>query len=210
MSKKKERTEDVRKNENQYEEAQGEQALLSFVFEWASALIFALVVVLLVLTFVFRQVTVNGSSMNDTLQNGDRLIVTNFMYKPQYGDIIVASHGENYESAIIKRVIATPGQSLSINYATGEVKVDGVIINEKYIKGTTKEIVHPLEIPEVIPEGYVFVMGDNRENSLDSRSSDVGLVPINNIVGKAIYRMYPFDSIGGIYDNMTDSKSNGG
>lgn len=213
MSEKKEKKEKEKKIEKTEKEiktaeieGEEEQGALAFIFDWASALIFALVLVLLVLTFVVRQVTVNGTSMNDTLQNGDRLIVTNFLYQPQDGDIIVASHGENYTSAIIKRVIATPGQTLSINYETGEVKVDGVIISEKYIKGTTKEIVHPLEIPKVIPEGYVFVMGDNRENSLDSRSRDVGLVPVNNIVGKAIYRMYPFNAVGGIYDNVTEEK----
>lgn len=171
----------------------------SVVFEWGNALFTALVVVVLLLTFVFRQVTVNGQSMTDTLQSGDRLIVTNFMYEPQNGDIVVISHGNNYSEPIIKRVIATEGQSLSINYDTGEVVVDGVLLDEDYIKGITKQIRNPLDIPSVIPEGYIFVMGDNREGSLDSRSTDIGLIPVENVIGKAEFRIYPFSTFGSIY-----------
>ncbi|MDD6489130.1 MAG: signal peptidase I [Clostridia bacterium] len=171
----------------------------TMVFEWTNALITALIIVLLLLTFVFRQVTVNGTSMTDTLKNGDRLIVSNFMYTPKNNDIVVISHGNNYSEPIIKRVIATEGQSLSINYDTGDVVVDGVLLDEPYIKGTTKQLRNPLDIPSVIPEGYVFVMGDNREGSLDSRSTEIGLIPVQNIIGKAEFRMYPFDSFGNIY-----------
>ena len=198
MSEEIKKTEQGQSSLPERETGEREMTLLEVVFEWTSALIFALVFVLLLLTFVFRQVTVSGPSMNDTLQDGDRLIVTNMMYEVQDGDIIVASHGENYDNAIIKRVIATAGQSLSINYDTGEVKVDGVVLREHYIKGTTKEPSRPLDVPETIPEGYVFVMGDNREHSLDSRSTDIGLIPYNNIVGKVIFRMYPWYSLGSV------------
>lgn len=171
----------------------------AMVFEWTNALVTALIVVLLLLTFVFRQVTVNGTSMTDTLQNGDRLIVSNFMYTPKNNDIVVISHGNNYSEPIIKRVIATEGQSLTINYDSGEVVVDGVLLDEPYIKGVTRQLRNPIDIPAVIPEGYVFVMGDNREGSLDSRSTEIGLIPVENIIGKAEFRIYPFNSIGNIY-----------
>ncbi|MGN1457069.1 MAG: signal peptidase I [Acutalibacteraceae bacterium] len=171
----------------------------AMVFEWTNALVTALIIVLLLLTFVFRQVTVNGTSMTDTLKNGDRLIVSNFMYTPKNNDIVVISHGNNYSEPIIKRVIATEGQSLSINYDTGEVVVDGVLLDEPYIKGVTRQLRNPIDIPAVIPEGYVFVMGDNREGSLDSRSTEIGLIPVENIIGKAEFRIYPFNSIGNIY-----------
>ncbi len=171
----------------------------AFLFEWANALIVALVFVVLLLTFVFRQVTVKGDSMNDTLRSGDRLILYNFMYTPKYGDIVVVTHGQKYEDPIIKRVIATEGQSLNINYDTGEVSVDGVILDEPYIKGETIRLKHPLEIPDKIPEGYVFVMGDNRENSLDSRSTQIGLIPVENIIGKAEFRIFPPKTIGSVY-----------
>lgn len=167
------------------------------IFEWGNTLVAALVILLLLMTFVFRQVTVEGASMNDTLQNHDRLITTDVFYTPHAGDIVVVSHGRNYDKALIKRVIAVEGQTLSIDYDTGEVVVDGVLLDETYIKGTTKmPNRRPMDIPEVIPEGYVFVMGDNREHSLDSRSEDVGLIPVNDIIGKATLRIYPFDSIG--------------
>lgn len=170
-----------------------------FVFEWTNALFTALIIVFLLLTFVFRQVTVNGESMMDTLKNGDRLIVSSLMYTPKNGDIVVVSHGNNYSEPIIKRVIATEGQSLSINYDTGAVTVDGVLLDETYIKGTTRQLRNPLSIPSVIPEGYVFVMGDNREHSLDSRSNEIGLIPVENIIGKAEFRIYPFNTIGSVY-----------
>lgn len=175
-------------------------SVTSFIFEWANAFMVALIVVVLLLTFVFRQVTVSGHSMEDTLSDKDRLIISSFMYKPQYGDIVVISHGENYDDPIIKRVIATEGQSLSINYDTGEVSVDGVILDEEYIKGMTIRLRNPIDIPEKIPEGYIFVMGDNREGSLDSRSNEIGLIPVENIIGKAELRIYPFSSFGSVYD----------
>ena len=174
-------------------------SVTSFIFEWANAFMVALIVVVLLLTFVFRQMTVSGTSMTDTLNDKDRLIISSFMYTPQYGDIVVISHGENYSDPIIKRVIATEGQSLSINYDTGEVSVDGVILDETYIKGTTIKLRNPTEIPDKIPAGYVFVMGDNREGSLDSRSTEIGLIPVENIIGKAQLRIYPLSQFGSVY-----------
>ena len=159
----------------------------------------ALIVVVLLLTFVFRQVTVKGTSMTDTLQSGDRLIINSFNYTPKYGDIVVVTHGQKYDDPIIKRVIATEGQALNINYDTGEVSVDGVILDEPYIKGKTIRLKHPVEIPDRIPEGYVFVMGDNREGSLDSRSTQIGLIPVENIIGKAELRIFPINSFGSVY-----------
>lgn len=176
----------------------------SILFSWTKAFILAMIFVVLLLTFVFRQVTVNGDSMNNTLRSGDRLIITNFltniMYTPENGDIVVAADDQKYNDLIVKRVIATPGQHLTINYENGEVSVDGVILDEPYIKGKTVRLKDLQEIPEIIPEGYVFVMGDNREFSLDSRSKRIGLIPVENILGKAEARIYPFGSIGLITD----------
>ena len=185
--------------EEEYED--GEEGSLSiFAFEWVNAFTIALIAVVLLLTFVFRQVTVSGTSMTDTLQDGDRLIISSFMYTPRDGDIIVASHGEYYDEPIIKRVIATEGQYININYKTGEVSVDGVILDESYIKGTTIRLRNATQIPMKVPEGYVFVMGDNREGSLDSRSKEIGLIPVENIVGKAEFRVFPVNKIGSVYN----------
>lgn len=182
------------------ENAEASSSFAASVFEWVQPLIVALVVVTLLLTFVFRQATVKGNSMNDTLKNQDRLIITNFFYEPQVGDIVVISHGEEYSTPLIKRVIATEGQTLSINFETGDVVVDGVLLDEPYIVGKTMQYTKsPLEVPEVVPEGYVYVMGDNRQNSLDSRSTEVGLIEKKNIVGKAQFRIFPFSSFGSIY-----------
>ncbi len=192
------------------EEKQDKQdsiTLSEFVFEWAGAIFTALIVVLLILTFFVRQVTVSGSSMTDTLQNTDRLLVTNFMYTPQNGDIIVISHGSRYNDPIIKRVIAVSGQRLDINYDTNEVIVDGVVQYEPYIKGNTRQLSNSVSLEDynnIIPEGYLFVMGDNREGSLDSRSKDIGLIPVSNVIGKAQIFIYPFDKFSKtVYYNMT-------
>lgn len=181
-------------------EGENGSGMLSFLFEWAQAITISLVIVLLVLTFFCRQVTVNGTSMNNTLQNKDRLLIETFMYEPQDGDIIVATHGVNYPDPIVKRVIATAGQKLQINYDTYEVIVDGKVLDESaYIIGRTIKLTNPLDIPEVIPEGYVFAMGDNREGSLDSRSAQIGLIPVENIIGKAVWRILPAESFGEVH-----------
>ncbi|MBQ3929092.1 MAG: signal peptidase I [Clostridia bacterium] len=186
-----------KKNEKKQEEM--EKPSFSFcVYDWAKTIITMLVFVMLILTFVFRQVTVSGPSMNDTLHNADRLIITNFMYQPHNGDIIIASHGDFYEDAIVKRVIATQGQKIRIDYENSKVYVNGKELDEPYAKGKTIMLSDMLDIPDVIPEGYVFVMGDNRENSVDSRSREIGLIPVQNIIGKAIFRVYPFDTFGGL------------
>ena len=174
------------------------------LFEWAGAIFTALIVVLLILTFFVRQVTVSGGSMNDTLKNDDRLLVTNFMYTPKNGDIVIISHGSSYSEPIVKRVIAVGGQRLDINYDTNEVIVDGVVQYEPYIKGKTRQLSNSVSLEDynnIIPEGYVFVMGDNREGSLDSRSKDIGLIPVSNVIGKAQLRIIPFDTFGSVYYN---------
>lgn len=189
-------TESVAKTNKNEKPDKDKITLKEMIFDWANTMFFFIVIVLLIMTFFFRQVTVDGPSMNDTLQDKDRLIVSSFMYDPKPGDIVIVSHGENYNEPIVKRVIATAGQTLSIDYSTGEVKVDGVVLDEPYIKGVTGAVPNPADIPEVIPEGYVFVMGDNRENSADSRSKKIGLVPVENIIGKAVFRLFPFSSFG--------------
>lgn len=168
-------------------------------FEWMQAIISAIIIVVLVLTFVFRMVEVSGDSMENTLLSEDKVVVTNLFYTPQPGDIVVISHGEYYNKPIIKRVIAVAGQTLSIDFDTGDVVVDGVTLDEKYIKNPTTKRGNA-EIPEVIPEGKVFVLGDNREVSQDSRYTSIGLIPVENIIGKAQFIIFPFDRLGKLYD----------
>lgn len=181
-------------------EAENSEGLTAGIYDWIRCVIFAIAIVVICLTFVFRLVEVDGSSMDDTLQNRDKVIVTNLFYTPHDSDIVVISHGEKYNKPIIKRVIATEGQTIKLDYKNDRIIVDGVVIPESYIKGTTfSNNIGDNEIPEVIPKGKIFVMGDNRQVSLDSRSKQIGLIDVNNVIGKAQVVAFPFDRIKYLY-----------
>ena len=153
-----------------------------------------LTVVLVLFLFCFRIAIVEGSSMYDTLVDGDYiLLLNNFLDgEPEYGDIIVASKSAYKDGEpIIKRVIATEGQVVDIDYATGEVIVDGIVLDEPYIHSATVQIVNPQTFPLTVPEGCLFVMGDNRGKSLDSRSTTIGLIDRREVVGTALFLIFP-------------------
>lgn len=170
------------------------------IFDWVRCIIFAIAIVILSLTFVFRLVDVEGSSMYDTLSSEDKVIVTNFMYTPKTNDIVVISHGAQYAKPIIKRVIATEGQSVELDYENDRIIVDGVVIDEPYIDGSSfGGNVGDNDIPDVIPEGKIFVMGDNRTVSMDSRSTKIGLIDVKDVIGKAQIVAFPFDHFGYLY-----------
>lgn len=181
-------------------EAVNSEGVTAGVYDWVRCVIFAIAIVVVCLTFVFRLVEVDGTSMDDTLQNKDKVIVTNLFYTPHDSDIVVISHGEKYDKPIIKRVIATEGQSLKLDYENDRIIVDGVVIPESYIKGSTfANNKGDNQIPEVIPKGKIFVMGDNRQVSLDSRSTEIGLIDVTNVIGKAQVVAFPFDRIKYLY-----------
>ena len=170
------------------------------VYDWIRCIVFAIAIVVICLTFIFRLVDVDGTSMNDTLQSKDKVIVTNLFYQPNNNDIVVISHGEKYPKPIIKRVIATEGQTLKLDTENNRIIVDGVVIDEPYIKGTTFSGSYcDYDIPEVVPEGKLFVMGDNRQVSLDSRRSEIGLIDVKDVIGKAQVVAFPFDHFGYLY-----------
>lgn len=180
------------------------------LLEWTETIVFAFFAVILLFTFVLREAFVDGDSMNDTLADGDKLIVSYHNYTPAQGDIIILNSDNGYiyndsgeleavpgiNKTLVKRIIALGGQEISIDFDKGEVSVDGAVIDEPYIKDTTKLDEGGHEYPVKVPEGYVFVMGDNRMNSTDSRSALVGFVPEEAILGKVVFRFLPFDSIG--------------
>ena len=165
------------------------------LYDWISAFLFALVLVFMIITFCFRLVDVDGSSMYRTLQDENKVLVTGLNYEPAVGDIVVISHGVSLDKAIVKRVIAVGGQTVDINSETGEVIVDGIVLDEPYIKGKTTAD-GDVSFPVTVDEGKVFVLGDNRPISKDSRFSEVGLIENENIIGKVCYRVYPFNEFG--------------
>ena len=148
---------------------------------------------MLVYLLFFRVVVVVGSSMYDTLANGDRLLVINHVIynEPKQGDVIVASK-ESFRGGecIIKRVIATEGQVVDIDFETGTVYVDGVVLDEPYLYSLTKRP-EGMQFPLVVEPGCVFVMGDNRMDSKDSRDPDIGLIDEREILGRAIFLLWP-------------------
>ena len=156
-----------------------------------------LCVVLIAFLFCFRVAVVDGDSMNNTLIDGDYVLLLNRLISgdPQFGDIVVVNSSD-YGKPIIKRVIATEGQAVDIDFKTGTVKVDGVVLEEDYIKDLTKRSWAGVEYPLVVDEGCLFVMGDNRMNSTDSRCPDIGLLDCREVVGKAIFTMFPGDDHG--------------
>lgn len=169
------------------------------IFDMLKTVIFVLAIAALIFTLFFREANVVGSSMLNTLHENDRVLLTSFGYTPKCNDIIAINAENQIEKRIIKRVIACEGQSLRIDYDTGNVYVDGIKLNENYIISKTDRPQYSYEIPEVIPKGYIFVMGDNRERSLDSRSAKIGLIPITEVIGKAQIIIYPFDRIKYLY-----------
>lgn len=206
---KKENTDDGAAKENvTKEEKNNKTGWITDIIDWVETIAVALSVVILIFTFVGRIVTVDGQSMENTLHHGERLVISDLFYTPRTGDVVITAVPEYYgDNPLVKRVIATGGQTVDINFDTWQVYVDGVPLaldekgnatHEDYVKYIPYEtmlrengnISYPLEIPE----GYVFVMGDNRNNSRDSRY--FGVVDERHIIGKVYFRIFPFNKAG--------------
>lgn len=167
------------------------------IIEWIKIIVTSLVIALVITHFI-RPTLVQGSSMYPTLEEKDYLIINRVAYKreePQRGDIIVFKtellQDNGKKKDLVKRVIGLPGDHIKIN--DQEVYLNGELLEEEYILPT---VVTEGNIDITIPEGTIFVMGDNRQHSMDSRDPDVGLVKIDDIMGKVIVRLLPFNKIG--------------
>lgn len=190
-----------------------ESSVSSTLLEWLDSLVISFVVVVLLFTFFFGKVKVDGESMNNTLQDSDQLIISDFMYKPQRKDIVIISRNpnnidgaKNANEPIVKRVIAVEGDTIEIT-DDNKVLLNDEEIDEPYIKdyalgtGTPNDEFkremkrQNLGDKLVIPKGRVFVMGDNRYNSHDSRKGDIWLVDERYIMGKVLFRVFPFDKM---------------
>ena len=197
------------------------------ILEWVFAILVAVAVTLIIKFFVFDIVRVDGHSMESTLQNEDKIILWKLGYEPKRQDIIVLDSNykdreaelerrkeeegmsglealwfelfppEEYKNyPYIKRVIGLPGDEIDIR--DNQVYVNGELLEEPYLDEGIAVLPNQLEVPVTVPEGYIFVMGDNRPKSLDSRSDELGFVPLEAVAGKAVFRILPFSSFGTI------------
>ncbi|MBR4910304.1 MAG: signal peptidase I [Clostridia bacterium] len=178
--------------------------VFSLLFEGVDVLVTAMVAVIIVFVFVFKVPTIEGDSMNNTLFNGERVVISNLFYEPKYGDIVVISrnytndtdNGERSAMPLIKRVIATEGQTVDIK--NGKVYVnDDELEESSYTTGPTEEK-GGMSFPVTVPDNCVFVLGDNRGNSSDSRVPSIGMIDKRYILGKAFLRVSPSSKFGPI------------
>ena len=163
------------------------------LYEWVQSVVGCVLVVVAIFTFVIRMMGVDGHSMLNTLQHGDRLLVVNSMlyHDYKYGDIVILrKNGVFDDDPIVKRVIAVEGQTVDIDFAEGIVYVDGEALEEDYIREPTYTA-EGTEFPLTVPEGSIFVMGDNRNGSSDSRDYRLGTVDTRYVIGKAAFLIFP-------------------
>lgn len=186
------------------------ESLISAVFDYLEILVFSVCAVLLLFTLCGRLCRVNGSSMRNTLYNGEMLVTSSFS-RPEAGDIVVFHQTSDlytrFNEPLVKRIIATEGQTVRIDYAKGEVYVDGVLQEDPHchlLNSSGKDIGRWTQAPAydfdfstgifetTVPDGCYFVMGDNRNNSADSRSREVGFVDARRVLGKVVFRLKPW------------------
>lgn len=163
------------------------------LYEWIQSLVGSVLVVVAIFTFGIRMLGVDGHSMLNTLQHGDRLMVVNpiFYHDYKYGDIVILRKTGVFDNEpIVKRVIATGGQTVDIDFSEGVVYVDGEALEEDYIREPTYTA-EGTEFPLTVPEGSIFVMGDNRNGSSDSRDYRLGTVDTRYVIGKAAVLIFP-------------------
>ena len=155
----------------------------------------AAAVLFLIFSIFFRVAVISGASMEPTLRDRELTVVQVFDYQPVQGDIVVIRTGGQKDRALVKRIIALSGQSVDIDFVTGGVYVDGHKLWEPYLAEPTW-LSYDVTFPVTVPEGYAFVLGDNRNHSVDSRSSQTGMIPLESIQGKVVWRLFPLSRMG--------------
>lgn len=186
------------------------------IIDWFETVITSISAIIIIFAVFTRLSTVDGSSMLPTLHDTERLLITDFMYTPQRNDIVVLWTDNLYNEltdkwgkAIVKRIVGLPGDTIELDTSTGSVyrngeklaheMTDGILYEDGHAINDYTAVSWDMDGAVTVPEGYVFVMGDNRNDSVDSRDKRVGLVDMNNIIGKAYLRVAPFDRFGGLY-----------
>ncbi len=175
-------------------------------YDWVEMIAGSVAAVMLIFTLLFRLSSVDGTSMINTLQHGDRLIVSSVVTKPKYGDIVAIQKASGYTLPLVKRVIATGGETVIFDFSNWKVSIkgkDGTVreLDEYYVNrvsGAMKRESVPYTNEVYVPEGYIFVMGDNRNGSTDSRDSVIGLISEHEVMGKALFRVFPLGSMGSL------------
>lgn len=170
------------------------------LYQNVRTLVSVLAVLILVFTFVFRLIVVSGPSMENTLKNGDSMLVWSLGYTPRQGDVVVLTQESYQKDSIVKRVIAVEGQTVDIDYETNTVCVDGVALEEDYIKDDVEDLMWIPSYGEfnnhmTVPEGCIYVMGDNRNESADSRYPEIGVIDVRCVIGRAVMVVFPFSSL---------------
>ncbi|MDD6799005.1 MAG: signal peptidase I [Firmicutes bacterium] len=169
------------------------KSIQSELFDWLEVFVLSITIVFTLFTFILRIAVVDGSSMVDTLHHGEPLIISELFYTPKRGDIIVFQKpGVNNNNPLVKRIIATEGDTVEIDFDEWVIKVNGEIIDEPYLNKLERPMTGwAYGDSYTVPEGCLFVLGDNRVNSSDSRSTRVGAVDTRYIIGKVIMRLNP-------------------
>ena len=169
------------------------------LFQTLQSLACIVLVIIFLFTFVMRITIVDGHSMENTLHHGDIVLVRSIGYTPKQGDIVVLTKTTFREASIIKRVIATEGQTVDIDYATSTVYVDGVALEEDYINEARWDLYADNGVNHItVPEGHIYVMGDNRNGSSDSRDPSLGVVDVRCVIGQAVMVLFPFSDFGSL------------
>ena len=196
MSKKEDSKKKKSREEEEEEQLPPDVKARRETYDWIQSLMAALIVCVCIFIFFVRVIDVSGSSMNPTLYNGDKMIVSDVFYKPKAGDVVVFK-SDTYDpnKALVKRIIATGGQEINIDFGTGTVYIDGEPIEEDYIAELTRNKLDFIG-PKTVPEGCVFVMGDNRNKSTDSRKSEIGMVDERTIIGRVYCVIFPLEELG--------------
>jgi len=172
------------------------QMVKESVYDWLEAAVFALIMIVFIFSFCFRMVGVNGDSMNDTLYEGDRLLLRTNRYTPVFGDIVVIERAA--EKPLIKRVIGVAGDKIRVDAAEHTVYRNDRKLIEPYVAEEYRQDFWKGQEEITVPEGMIYVLGDHRNLSLDSRM--LGLIDLRHVMGKAYYRVFPFDQFGSIYE----------
>lgn len=164
------------------------------VYDAVATLETAVIILILLFSLVLRPAAVIGNSMLPNFSGGDRVACVHSFSGYERGDVIIISHATRKDESIIKRVIAVGGDTVDIDFYKGTVSVNGQVLDEPYVN-TPTNLSYDMTFPVTVPEGKLFVLGDNRNDSLDSRSTDIGFINENKVLGKVVFRFYPFDRI---------------